>query len=391
MSRSHWLMGAALAMLVAAPAMSQQPADPSQADARIIHEEAQPLFEPPTIRIEGPAGFEVQQVGPNVTFRRTGGLPRPYSTDLLAGPVPSKYWLGIQCSPVPAALRSHVNMPEKQGLLVMLVPKDSPAAKAGFAQYDILLRVNEKPLADPRDLAAAVEAAKETKLKIDLIRGGKPRTIEATPAKRPAPTAGTSVQVPQQGDWNTVQGWLANPTLGQSWSFTPADPQQFQLFHPGAIVPNNTLAPKPLPTNMSVAVTKEGNEPAKIKVQRGNDKWEVTEKELDKLPADVRPFVEQMLGRGMVGVVGGAVPPGMSGGFSSSGSGVIGSSGGGTFQLPMPPPGMMQTQPLPGSLDQQIEKRFEEMNRRMDQLFKMMEELNEGRAQHAAPEHHEEK
>ena len=79
---------------------------------------------------------------------------------------------------MPAALRSHLTLPEKQGLLVLSVPKDSPAAKAGVAQYDILLRVGGKPLADPRDLLAAVEAAKETKLKIDLIRGGKPKTIE---------------------------------------------------------------------------------------------------------------------------------------------------------------------------------------------------------------------
>ena len=134
---------------------------------------------------------------------------------------------------------------------------------------------------------------------------------------------------------------------------------------------------------MSVAISKEGDQPAKITVHRGNDKWEVTEKDLDKLPADVRPFVEQMLGHGMVGVVGGAVPPMMSGGFSA---------GGGTFQLPAPPAGMTQPQPFPGSPDRQMmEKRFDEMNRRMDQLFKMMEEFSEGHGQHAAPEQHEEK
>ena len=373
MSRSHWLMASALAMFIAAPAMSQQPIrdpsimDPSQADARVLRAEAQ----------------EVQEGGPNVVFRRAGGPPRPYSTALIGDSMPSKYWLGIYCSPVPPALRAHVTLPEKQGLLAMSITKDSPAVKAGFAQYDILLRAGGKPLADPRDLAAAIEAAKETKLKIELIRGGKPRTIEATPAKRPAPTAGTSVQVPEQGDWNTIQGWMTNVMPGQTWNFTASHPQQFRLFQPGAIVPNNAVAPKPLPTNMSVAISKEGDQPAKITVHRGNDKWEVTEKDLDKLPADVRPFVEQMLGHGMVGVVGGVVPPMMSGGFSA---------GGGTIQLPAPPAGMTQPQPFPGSLDRQMmEKRFDEMNRRMDQLFKMMEEFNGGHGQHAAPEQHEEK
>ncbi len=372
MSRSHWLMAAALAIFIAGPAMSQQPViDPSQADARIIHNQASPIIHDEPLPV---TGFEIQQDGPNITVRHAGGPNVRYSTALIADPVPSKYWLGIYCSPVPPALRAHLTLPEKQGLLAVSIAKDSPAAKAGIAQYDILLRAGGKPLTDPRDLLTAVEAAKETKLKIDLIRGGKPRTIEATPAKRPAPTAGTSIQVPEQADWNTIDGWLQHVMPGQSWN-SPNPPQQFRLFQPGAIVPNNTLAPKPLPTNMSVSITKGGNEPAKIKVQRGNDKWELTEKGLDKLPADVRPFVDQMLGRGMMGIVGGPAPP---------------MAPGGTLRLP--PPSGIQPQPFPGRLDQQImEKRFDEINRRMDQLFKMMEQLSEGHGEHAVPERHEAK
>ena len=55
---------------------------------------------------------------------------------------------------------------------------------------------------------------------------------------------------------------------------------------------------------------------------------------------------------------------------------------------------MMPSPPFPGNPDQQMmEKRFDEMNRRMDQLFKMMEELSEGHDHAAAkaPEHHAEK
>ena len=368
MSKSHWLMAATLAMFIAAPAMSQQPVmDPSQADARIIHEQL--------------TGGQEAEVLPAVTVRQAGGTIAANSPLLIGEPI--KFWLGIYCSPVPPALRSHVTLPEKQGVLAQVITKESPAAKAGIAQYDILLRAGGKPLVEPRDLAAAVDAAKDTKLKIDLIRGGKPRTIEVTPAKRPDSVPGASVQMPEQADWNTIESWLENMMPAQGGP-GPQPPAQFRIFHPGAIVPRNMLAQKPLPTNMSVVVTKEGNQPAKITVKRNNDTWEVTEKDLDKLPADVRPFVEQMLGRGMVGVVGGAVPS-MPGGIS-------GSVGGGNFQFNLPQ-GMMPPQPLPGNPDQQMEKRFDEMNRRMDQLFKMMEELTEGHG-HAAPkppEHQAEK
>ncbi len=370
MSKSHWLLAAAATISLAAPAMSQQTAASAQANGG-------------TLRIEAQPGFQVRVNGPNVTF---GPMGQPGSLAVSGGPQtrefqPRDYWLGVHTMAVPPALRAHVKLPEKQGLLVMLVAKDSPAAKAGIAQYDILLRAGGKPLADAPDLLAVVEAAKATKLKIDLIHAGKPKTIEVTPAKWPA-AAGASAQMPEPADWNTIEDWLKNTFPGQG-AAAHQPSAQFRIFHPGAIVPNNVLAAKPLPTNMSVSVSKEGNQPAKISVQRGNDKWELTEKDIDKLPADVRPFVEQMLGRGMVGVVGGMVTPGMSSGFST---------GGGTFQFSSPPVAVPQPPAVPDNVDQQmIERRFEEMNRRMDQLFKMMEELTEGHQQHAAPPHQEKK
>ena len=290
MSKVQWLMVAALVMFMVAPAMSQQKAEPPQNKTGAAQVKTQ-------------SGFEFQQSGPNVTFRQLG---QPFPTATANEPLSSQYWLGIYCSPVPAVLRSHVTMPEKQGLIAVSVSKDSPAAKAGIVQYDILLRVGGKLLNEPRDLVAAVDAAKETKLKIDLIRGGKLRTVEVTPAKRPAPVGGVPVPVPvpDQADWNTIENWLESMIPGQG-SAGVQPPAQFRIFQPGAIVPKNMLGQKSLPMNMSVSITKEGDKPAKVSVQRGSDNWELTEKDLDKLPADVRPLVEQMLGRGMMGVVGG--------------------------------------------------------------------------------------
>lgn len=349
MSKVQWLMVAALAMFMVAPALSQQKAEP-------------PKNKTGATQVEASSGFEFQKSGPNVTFRQLG---QPFPTATTNESVSSQYWLGIYCSPVPAVLRSHVTMPEKQGLVAISVSKDGPAARAGIIQYDILLRVGGKSLNDPHDLVAAVDAAKETKLKIDLIRGGRLRTVEVTPAKRPAPVAGAPVPVamPDQADWNTIENWLESMIPGQG-NGGVQPPAQFRIFQPGAILPKNILGQKSLPANVSVSITKDGDQPAKISVQRGSDKWELTEKDLDKLPADIRPFVEQMLGRGMMGVVGGF------------------SGGGGAFQFSSPSAGATL------NVDQQtVEKRFGELNRRMDQLFKMMEELAAGHGQRTAPEH----
>ena len=44
-----------------------------------------------------------------------------------------------------------------------------------------------------------------------------------------------------------------------------------------------------------MTIIKKGSEPALITVKKGEQSWEITDKELDKLPADVRKHVEPML------------------------------------------------------------------------------------------------
>lgn len=50
-----------------------------------------------------------------------------------------------------------------------------------------------------------------------------------------------------------------------------------------------------LPDDLSVSVTRRGSEPARISVKKGEQSWEITEKELDKLPDDVRKQVESVI------------------------------------------------------------------------------------------------
>jgi hypothetical protein len=129
----------------------------------------------------------------------------------------------------------------------------------------------------------------------------------------------------------------------------------------------------PLPANMSVFISKEGDQPAKIVVKRGDQKWEVTEKELDKLPADVRPHVERMLGRGLWGVVGAFPPPDFGPETAPPGN---------QLQTPGAGPSLLYG---PNAFDR-MEKRFDEMNRRMDKLFQEVEQLHENHGHSQAPE-----
>jgi hypothetical protein len=271
---------------------------------------------------------------------------------------PTQYWLGIECMPIPPALRTQLELPEPQGLLVEAVVPDSPAAKAGIVAHDILWSVGNKPLTNPLDLIREVEEIKDGNLTLEIIHASQHKTIEATPAKRPE-GAGHMSRLPGEADWNTISKWMEDHRSGEPGARV-SNPLHFRFLHPGAILPKEGL--QPMPANMSVVVSKEGDQPAKIVVKRGEEKWEVGEKELDKLPADVRPFVDRLLGRGAFGLAG------------------VDSA----FDLApdVNTPGVeTPNAPLPGaSLEARMEQRFEEMNHRFDQIMKSLNESVSNRA-----------
>jgi hypothetical protein len=348
MLRSHWLASAAIILLSVSPAFAQDTQKPS----------GEPAFPSGQVQempaTDLPSRPEVHETPPNMALIG--------STDPIQ---PSNYWLGVVCATMSPELRAQLGLPEKQGVLVAGVSKDSPAMKAGFAQYDVLLRAGGKPLTEPRDLVVAIKAAKETKLKIDLLRNGKPKTIEVAPAKRPA-EIGSLPFAGDQADWDTVQRWLEQMApQGQPGVTPPGGRYQFRYFHPGAIVPNNVLFRRPLPKNMSITIIREGDQPAKIAVKRDSQKWEITEKELDKLPPDVRPHVDAMLGRNIFGIVGGPYSP-------SPSMPTTRPPLGGAYTVPMIPPPS-----APGSFEARIEKRFDEMNARMDAMMKVLEQMGQ--------------
>src|SRR5205823_1995088 len=81
-------------------------------------------------------------------------LPPPGENLDQSRPVPPKYWIGLLAGAIPAdhPLRAHLDLPEHQGLLVANVMPDSPAAKAGLKQHDILLKANNNDLHEMKDL-----------------------------------------------------------------------------------------------------------------------------------------------------------------------------------------------------------------------------------------------
>lgn len=181
--------------------------------------------------------------------------------------------LGVMTMPVPPAVRAHVTLPAGQGLSVEQVMPESIAAKAGLKQYDILLAADGKPMRSQTDLTEVVAQAEGKTIKLEVVREGKPRTIEvAIPA--------ADANVPAGGGGLVLR---AAPSIqfGEEGILI----QQFGGGGFGGLK---------LPENCRVEVRQDKDGPAKIKVEFEGKTYETTADKLDDLPESLREPLRRM-------------------------------------------------------------------------------------------------
>jgi len=334
-----------LALLSAVAVKADQPPQGTDAEAGPVRVK---VFAEGSEPIGGPLAVELQA-------SRPAGL--------------SDYWIGVECHPVSPVLCAQLGLAEGEGLVVDAVVPDSPAAVAGIRRHDVLIEAGGKSLSDITELIEAVDTAQDKELAIALIRAGKKKQVTVTPAKRPKEQF-PAIPLPEQGDWQEWNKWFERLRPGD----IRVAPFQFEFIHPPAMLPPDAKVHPSMPGNMSVTISKQGDAPAKIVVKKGDEKWEVTEEELDKLPDDVRPHIERMLGR---------IPEGAT-------------------QLrrfefvpdwirPDRPEGRLRERlelkvPAPGPLQERMEKRLEELNRQIEQLRKSIDDLREKGSAPKTPE-----
>lgn len=95
-------------------------------------------------------------------------------------------FLGAGGAPVPELLAVHLNLKPGEGVVVRTLMPDGPAAKAGIAENDIILRVAGQPVTSQDDLAIEVRKHQPgDEIAIDIIHQGKPAVKSATLAARP--------------------------------------------------------------------------------------------------------------------------------------------------------------------------------------------------------------
>jgi serine protease Do len=93
---------------------------------------------------------------------------------LAAGREPRRRLLGIGAAPAHVArrMRQAVGLPDRPGVLVRAVESDSPAARAGLRQGDLITAAAGTEIADTDDLSAALDALPDGQtLSLHVVRG----------------------------------------------------------------------------------------------------------------------------------------------------------------------------------------------------------------------------
>lgn len=93
-------------------------------------------------------------------------------------------FLGASTQPLTPALARSLRLSKPEGALVGQVEPESPAARAGLRAGDVVTKVGETPVANPRDLARAIgDARPGSEVRLSVQRDGAPAELRVTLAE----------------------------------------------------------------------------------------------------------------------------------------------------------------------------------------------------------------
>lgn len=109
-------------------------------------------------------------------------------------------WLGVAIQKVTPELAQSLGVEETRGALVADVTEGSPAEKSGMERGDVIISYNGKKVEDSSSLPTLVAATPVGKtVPVEVLRGGKPKTLDVTVAKLADEEVAVEESVPQKG------------------------------------------------------------------------------------------------------------------------------------------------------------------------------------------------
>ncbi len=275
-------------------------------------------------------------------------------------PAKPVYWIGIRGRVVDdPVLRTQFQLAEDLGVVIEEVLKDSPAAKAGLRQHDIILRANGEALQGMEDLSRLVADGGDKPIELRVIRLGKEETIVVVPEERPAEIEQASSGLPGFGRFDDAD---AMRKLLERVPGLQGLPQGgVRVFGPGVVFNGQRLDLNNLPNGVAVTVEKSGDGPAKITVKQGDKTWNIVgddPKSLEQLPEELRGYVAQLLqGQGMMG--------GMNFDWQKEMEHLLPGRLGQFMQAPLPGPGLEDQQDPVLQRMEQLERQLKELQQQL--------------------------
>jgi hypothetical protein len=200
----------------------------------------------------------------------------------------SDKWIGVLCRPVEEVLRVQLDLKDGVGLVIERIVPGSPAAKTDLQMHDILTQVDDEDITSIQVLVEATSEADENGLIVQRIRQGVADAVTVVPEKRPAEVARFGPQVDNVPEMGRLRAWVED--LEKGTGRESEDALRLRFFGPGVPLDGNGF-----PSGLRVQIQRDGDQPAKITVQKDDTTWEVTEDSLDQLPEEVRETVKGML------------------------------------------------------------------------------------------------
>ncbi len=116
-----------------------------------------------------------------IGFAVPSDLVQRIVTDLSDDGTITRGWLGVQIKPMPEDIANVLGYDAPKGAVVEKVTPDSPAAKAGLTDGDIILSFNETEIVDLQDLTRAVAATDpKAVVPVTVLHKGKEKIVEVT-------------------------------------------------------------------------------------------------------------------------------------------------------------------------------------------------------------------
>jgi membrane-associated protease RseP (regulator of RpoE activity) len=347
----------------------QQVAEQAAEAAKAIAAEAAAEAQETAAKIAAEAAEHAQKAAEEVVEEVTKAAGEAAKQARITGIfTPAPYQLGLQVAPVSKSLDAQLKL-EGKGILIDVVEKDGPGAKAGLQPHDIVITVGEHDVKSPADLSKTLTDSEGKELKFDVIRGGEELTIMVQPRSTVKTSGSININVPKiEVDEEIIR---LESKIREKLKGAGVD-VRMHVIHPGQMIPDDVLLKRAkLPEGVSISVRKEGGKPTKVEVSRGEEKWELTEESLDKLPEDLRPHVAHMLGRGPIGI---GFPPNVK--FTAP-------MPPGVVIAPAPPAGLAVAERRAAGRDSSelklIVRRLDEIKKDINRLYDQIDELREDR------------